>query len=252
MIAARHSGPSWIVRGATTVVSMPVYDGAVTVAPSSATYTLRDASGVVIQTGAAVVSSGVAVATIDASLVPASLSLSYYWREVWSIVVGGVTIPVERSAWLVRTGLVMVLDLLRLGEYHVLVEEIDRHRPGTGQAALERAWGMMTRELMGMGRRPPQMLDGWQLLDWHARLTLWTLFEGAGPKYRDYVADQWALATAARDSLRLNLDYDEDGQLSPTEEAQPVVGMLIMGGAPGSRRSWAPGMLGTGWAYDRG
>ena len=224
-----HSGPAWIIQGQATTVRMPAFLDGAEVRPSSGTYTLINDEGTEIVSAAAVTFDGL-TATYT---VTTSEDLSWFWQERWALVVNGETHTVRRTAWVIAGRPYPGLTLDGLEEIESMVREIAlRDDDQEFSARIEGAWQWCMRKLTLLGRRPPRMLDGWQLYDWHRFVTLWMTMNSAGLEYRQRAADYWELAKQEFDQLKLNLDFDDDGLPNAMEENTSAIVPLVLGGAP--------------------
>lgn len=235
---ARQQTADWIQREVTQTLEMPIYRDARLVPPASGTVTITDNSGTEIVSAAAVtITDGIAVYSIDASLLPSTLSLSSLWYEVWVLVIDGVTYTFTRSAALVRRRIYNPVGQLDLERRYVQLSQWLRDGTRTAQPYLDEAFDTVMARLMEDAKFPylilgPDKLRGvvshyaWHLFCMDASSTLGGRFTELAQYHIEQYEAGWA-------RLRFDYDFDEDGLPGADEvgvSAEPVIGTHISPG----------------------
>lgn len=218
-VSFRHTTPPWYVRGAAYTPRVEAFLDGVQTAPTG-TFTLLDETGSAVVNGQAIVLDGkTATYPVGAGTLASTLNLSWTWLEKWDLTVSGVAYTLRRQAALVKGSVypgITVDDLLP--RFPLVRRVLDAAIDPTGDDVIQDAWRYMIRQLQKQARRPPQVLNGDALIDWHIWLTLWLVCMGGGSSYADDAATFYQLASNEQKSLMLTLDFDSDGQPSSDEE----------------------------------
>jgi len=224
MIVSSQRAPSLIIKEQSQQdVSLTVYssaDSALTV--EDGTYTLYNAAGVIVTTGAISVNGATASYTLTASDT-VNQTLGSGWREVWALSLSDGSIPVfTRPAILASIPLYATItpdDLLatNVSLSQVATYTIDGVETTWNTYAwtkLDSCWSEVIRSLTQMGRLPDRVVS-LDLFDMLRALTLWRIFRDLrtteGDLY-DLEARAWeAEVTRIKAGAILSYDLDGDG-----------------------------------------
>lgn len=247
----RDATPALIERGVAFTSRLSVYYDQVATPAVSGTYTLTDAGGNTIVTGATGTDGTDTTYAAVASTTTTAMGYSTRWRETWALLmIDGLpqtTQTFTRDVWLVRSVLqptVTVDDLCR--RHRDIRELVDG-----GDAAIEgyiiEAWATIQGDLIKRGKRPSLIMESWALRTLHiyrALSLLWrdasTRFAGTD-RYADFAAsyeekagDEWSKG------LRFDYDANEDG-IADTKIAGANVLILSAGPMTGPQARGAYG-----------
>lgn len=233
-LAPEYSTPDYIERAITQTVTLPLYMDGNLYVPDSGTLTMLDAAGQAVTGLSAVVVALVgdyASYEIAAATVPATLSLSDQWQEVWTLVIDGVAIEFRREAALVRNRLRPVISDRDLEKLHTEIRAWLAEDQGSAQGYIDAAWDEVQIRLMEQGNRPYLIMSNYALRTAHLDLALANLFRdysssaaGDEGKYEKLAAayqKKWE-----QDFQRIKFRYDlgEDGLLPEDKQSnvQPL------------------------------
>ena len=198
---------------------------------TAATYTIRDAEGAVVLTGAASVASGVASYTLPSTFADATTLPQGRWRERWEVSGLSGPIPsasVERDVQLCRTAPMPYIDAEALFQLHPQWRrQLPRARADYGEP-IRIAWEELLARLDGDGLLAHQILSWWSLSTVHK-------YWAAAIVCRDFMTDQasdsrwaelaetyWQRAMADYEHIAsVTRDIDQDGL--PDAAGAPVV-----------------------------
>jgi len=225
--------PTFYMRNADNVVTLPVYvSGMAVTAPSSGTFTLYDQSKIAISTGAVTVTGGIATYTVPSASLPTTLSLSWWWQEEWTLTFGDGHVEIfRRDAYLCLRLLHPVVTEPMLVRR---VADLQNLRPPTlttWQTYIDEAWGTINRYLLQEGKRPYLAMNDYAFTEWHLAMTLGLIFRDLSTymsdgRYKERADAYDKQAEDARDAIRLEYDMVEANQrvaASPSIPARPVV-----------------------------
>lgn len=172
--APRIRVPQMIQRGKTQTVELAVYRNAAIVPPSSATYQLLDEDGTeIISASAALISDSRAKYTINASVVPTSMSLSDGLYEIWEVEIDSVFYTFQRPAYLCRRPLYPVISDVDLeASYSDLASLLPSSYTDGWQRYIDEAWIRIIERLRGIGNLPYLITDPQALRSSHLELSL--------------------------------------------------------------------------------
>lgn len=239
----RDASPVLIERGVAFVSRLAVYANQVPTAYTG-TYTLTDAGGNVVVTGA--VSSDGTETTYGGSAGDTTDAMAYStrWRESWALLTAAspaTTTTFTRDVWLVRSALqptVTVDDLCR--RHRDLRDLVDG-----GDAAIEgyivEAWATIQGDLIKRGKRPSLIMESWALRTLHIYRALALLFVDASTRFagtdryadlaKDYeekAGEEW------NKGIRFEYDANEDG-IADVKSAGSNVLVITAGNMSGPR-----------------
>ena len=232
--SVRFALPDLLVRGLTNTVRATVIRSGAVVAPTLATVTVYDANNNA-QVGpvSATITNGYTSYAIQASDLPATLSLGLGWRVEWNLVIGTAEQPdailqPRNDAALVRTRIHPVItdeDLqqrLRGMDHNVRAAITS----GTSQEAIDEAWLEINHRLINQGNRPNLVVSPSAFRMPHLFLALSIRLRGLGPAFREDALDYERKYEKAWDEMTLVYDEDDDGQADHDEDriasSQPV------------------------------
>jgi hypothetical protein len=210
--------PRMIERGASQVLTLPVYaaDGTAQATASSGTVSIYAGSTAIVTDAA--VSVGPPAAYTLAGSATTDQSLSEEWLEIWKLTISGTEYTFQRPAYLVRRVLYATLIDADLVEYHSdLLSLLDPDESNL-QKYRDNAWSSVQTALIRKGRRPQLVIDSWQLRQLHAFRTLELFFRDAASsvgdgryielarEYGELAAEEWA-------ALSFRYDASEDGYI---------------------------------------
>jgi hypothetical protein len=232
--------PVYIPKGIAFTSDLPWFagDAPTPTAPTSATYTLRNASGTaVISAQAATITGSVATYAIGSSVLDAQ-TYGAHWQEEWAITYGGVAYaPIVRRASLCRRELVCPVSTRSIQLAH---PELVTYPAGDSSwsALLEDAWTWVLQQIEATGRRPYLVVGS----DTLYRVTLYaalgrifrslSTYAGDAGRFAElathYDANETSapggayytapgLAQQAWASWRADYDTDDDGQVQSDE-----------------------------------
>lgn len=240
---ARIALPSWIVRGATTIVELPVAVDSTLTAPSAGTYTLyRPDSTAAISAQNVTVTDNVATYSISSGTL-SSESLGEGWLEEWALTLGGVAKTFRRDAALVRTAPPRVVSTADLEQRH---PELRGQYPAgdtNWERAIEEAHISVELELLKRGRRPYLVISPWSLREPELLFALAYAFRSiatySGEESRfSQLADKYErMAKAAMTDLVLTYDGDNTGVPDEAKQGQGVASVIFLS-APGPGADW--------------
>jgi hypothetical protein len=238
--------PDLIVRGRAHTLRAPVYLSGELVAPSSATVSVYDASGVAqVSAAADTITSSVATYTIGAGTLSAS-ALGEGWSVEWVITLstGAILLPVN-SAALVRCALYPVItddDLIR----RCPELDPDGAAPITSamsfQDAIDEAWTEINLRLISKGSRPNLVREPSAFRQCHLFLALALRYEGEQTRlsaaYGEKAAHYRALYEAAWSEL--NPQYSSGDDLQADARRRSMTPTIWLGGGAGrtTRTGW--------------
>jgi len=232
--------PDFIVRARTQTLEMPLRRNGAQVAPTSGEVTIKDGSGADIVSAAGVtVTDGVATYQLLSATIPATLAFSDFWREVWTLIVAGDTIVIERPAALVREDIYPTVSADYIRGLHTDLARA--YTPAETQGFGDKAWGKVNRHLLKDARKPYRILDASDLFEVHECTWLELMFRdmwssSAGGKFRSNWEAYKAECAKAWDELRIDYDVDDDGNTDPDETGQSGQPLLYTTKIPAWRR----------------
>lgn len=239
--------PAFIEREKTQTQTLPVQYAGVTLAPVSGTYTLYDASKVVVKTGAIVVNSAnEASFTLDDSDLPSTLTLSDRYQEHWVLTFAEPAVTVETFRRNACLCLRLLSPVVTDSMIRRRVADLDKIIPTTIDSMapyIDEAWGVLNRIILSDGKRPYLIMNEFALADWHLALTLQLFFEdmstymGEG-RYSTRAAEYAASAVKLYEKLRLEYDTSENDTRATADTSVPMQPVLYGNFAPA--RGWVP------------
>lgn len=216
---ARQALPRFLQKGKADTATQPVYSGGQLVAPSSGTYTLKDANGTTVLDGLAVTigadkiaSRAIASTWADSHSLPQPT-----WREVWSLVIDGTTETVEREVMVCRVAPVRHVTDQDLFRMH---SNWSRSMPPgrtSYEEPIELAWEDLIARLLGDQVFPNRVLNWWTVARVHRLMAAaivcrdFSTTEGREGKWGQLAADYGKDADSLYDKTFLRRDEDEDG-----------------------------------------
>lgn len=249
LYSARIDGPSLIVRGVASSVSLTLERDAEEPTITSATYTLRNQAGSVVVDGRSCSISG---GTMTASLLAADTedeSFGSRWLETWNATIGGVAEDYHRDGALVLARLhpcIGQTDLTRRNsELAFLIGE-----GVTVQPKIDEGFADLTQDLYDIGfpfwrvRSPSSFRKALIAKVEHLVYEdAATLFQNDPDRYQARADRRAEEYKAALDSLVALMDRDEDNTIDTTTETGHP--MVVHTRAPVGRRSYSRN--GRGW-----
>lgn len=232
MLTADFSGPRFVERAKSITARMPLYDEGTSVSPpTSGTYSLYDANGAVILTGAITVPAsgsfaGIASYSILAAALPSTLTLSDRWLEEWALTMpDGSVETVRRDVYLcLRTLYPVVSEKMLEGRVRDL-QSLKAQSAASFSTYIEEAWAEVESRLIQAGKRPFLITNAWALRSLHMELTLAYIFEDAaiymadGGRYEARAKQAHEAAKQAWESLQLEYDDSQSGDRGETTTA---------------------------------
>ena len=179
----RDASPSQIERAVAQTVRLLVYRNQVPVA-ATGTYTLQDAGGVTIATGAVSSDGTDTTRALLSTDTTTAMAYSTRWRETWALTVAGEAVTFHRDAWLVRSALwpVVTVDDLTSGRHRDLAELVDGGVPSIEGYIIE-AWSTIVGDLIKKGKRPSLIMESWALRQIHIYRSLQLCFLDASTRF---------------------------------------------------------------------
>jgi len=255
LYSARTAYPDVLCRGRDNAVSMPLYRDGALVAPtqSGSTFSLYSptSSTAIVDAAAVTVTGSIATYTITAATLPSTLTLGEGWREVWSLVVGGVARSYERTAALARISLspsVTDADLL------ALYPSWSRARGAavaSFQPWIDEAWKRLMQRLLREGHLSYLIRTPDALREAHLHLSIALVARGVKPSGGAGSGESTWLTDAVYhegqyeaswSAANWQVDYDNDGKVDdPTQRSRAGVAVHSFGVPGGNRRrlGWA-------------
>lgn len=224
-----------------------VHSGSGVVTPDSATFTLVDADGTSLSTGAATIGAdGVAYYDLPTAAT-SSAELGDDYEERWEFVIAGVPYGFRRDAAIVLRELYPVVTDAQIERGHPELPTIRHANQTSWEAQRQEAWTEILAWLQESGRRPWLIMTPRVLYRLHLAWSRYVIFrglastprgdQGSYPMTRDLYRDEML---ALRDSLKLErYDSRETGNPGDADEDVPAKGNLWLGTAPPIRRGWA-------------
>lgn len=237
----RDAGPAMYERGVAGTARLAIYKNQTAIAATSGTYTLTDAGGTTILSGATSSDGFDTTATILSTDTTTAMSFSTRWRESWAVTVGGEAKTFHRDAWLVRSVLystVTVDDLV--SRHRNLIDLVDGGREAIEGYKIE-AWKTVEGDLIKRGKRPNLIMESWALRSLETFRTLALCFTDASTRFDgdDRYSELAEHYTTLADeewtkNMRFEYDADEDG-LADSKQAATNVLILTAGNMTGPR-----------------
>jgi hypothetical protein len=244
--ALRSTGPLLIERGRAATLRLAVYRDQVATPASAGTFSLVDAGGNAIVSGATSSDGTDTTYALGAGDTTTAMGYSARWRATWSLTIGGEAKVFTQDVWLVRSALyptVTVDDLCR--RHRDLRDIVDG-----GDTAIEgyilEAWASIEGDLTKKGKRLNLIMEAWALGQLLRFRSLAALFRDASTRftgtdryadlstfYEDKAEEEWTKG------IRFEYDADEDG-IADTKSAGANVLILSAGPmtGPGLRRAY--------------
>lgn len=211
-------------RGRAQQAALTVTRAGLEITPSAATYALLAPGGSAIVTASAAVPGTPTTFALTATHLAATRALGTGYHEEWDLTLpDGTQRLVRRAVSLAKfqlTGPVTQADLL--GEYPDLLDNVASSYVTSLQGWIDAAWGYIYRHLESHGDFPYIIVDTSQLYDVQLEMVLERYFRAlynsaqGSERYRELWMSHEQKAKAARTSLRITVDRDQDGQPDST------------------------------------
>lgn len=222
--------PAYLRRGVATTSEYPVAIDSVLTAPDSGTYSLRDSGGtLVVDAQAVTVTASIATYAVTPS---STQALGDRYVESWSLVFSGATKVFERRAVVCRTVPYLSIPTSKLTGAH---PELTRQYPNSTdlESFIELAEEELTLWLERQGRRAELVIDDGALdlamLYLALRNTFRSLNPGPGTRYDELEQKYDRLAERELESVVLDFDADEDGNITEAEADQTAQQIVYTG-----------------------
>lgn len=247
LYSARSPYPPTYIRGRANATSLPIYRDGALVVPTSGTYTLYDAGGAVVVTGAVTVAGSTATFALTSTHLPATAELSAAYQETWSLVFSDRTQVFDREIIVARRALHPVITDLDL---QAVYQTLDRDRPASltsFQAYIDEAWKRILSKLIGRGIYPHRIMSAEALRAWHTDLALGIFFadaaraQSARGNYLELHDRHMKAADAAWSELTLHMDNDEDGKVDDVRSRTAAARIVHLNAAPAGASSVTSG-----------
>lgn len=246
LYSVRVAYPTYLVRGRTQTVSLPLYRSGALFAPtqSGSTFALLkpDGSTEVVAAAAVTVSGSIATYAVAAASLPSTLTLGHGYREKWTLVISGETDPriYYRDAALVLHAAYPVLtDADLAGVYADLTDQLPSGTT-TFQAYIDEAWKRILGRLESQGVFPEHVVTSWSLREVHMELTLHLIAldfaRSAGGRWLELAASHKKEFEMAWQRLRFVKGSGADGQADDDTQTPANKGVTFMNASP--RTSW--------------
>lgn len=239
--------PSLLVRGKNNAVKLPCYRSGALVAPSAATYTLVDSSGVaLVDAASCTISSSVATYTVLAAALPSMLTPGEGYQERWIFTISGEAATVE----VLRPAVVAVADIYPVitdtdlyGSFYALQNYLSGSLTSY-QTFIDEAWNQIIARLVRQGRLPYCIRTPDALRDVHLHQTLQLIFQSFGMSaesghWREMAAAEKKEIEKAWMEVTLQMDSDQNRLVDdPTRRDTAVVPIFFSPAAPRSSAIW--------------
>lgn len=231
---ARFLTLTQVERDRDTPLTVTCYNGASAATPASGTFTLTNASGTVVTTGAVTVTGGAATYTVTAAMMSGQ-SFGPGWRVEWSLVMPDTythVFPNEAACVRLRYG-VQTADI----DLYDLHPELASYIPSgasSWQTQRERAWANVWALLNSKGKPPYRIVDrtgAKQIELYEALAIVCGLLAGTGSEDNKWtrLAEHYReRATRAFETASFIYDDTDDGAPGVTDR-RPAVGSLWLG-----------------------
>lgn len=240
MIVA-HALPRIIERGVETALTLDVRDDAGTAQTFTAgTLTILDGSAELLAATAFTTGAPASYTLPAASTSGRGLSANLVER--WTGTIGGTTYTFLRRGYLVRSAFYPTLTDTDLIARH---SELGGARPILPQGLTSfskyrnAAHEAIQRRLIGMGRRPWLIFDGWALYDAHLALTLHLIARdfatSVGGRWKELEDTYKAEYEAAFGTVSFAYDTSEEGTLTDETRRSAAAPLLVSAGHVGRR-----------------
>lgn len=247
MLTAAYQRADYLQRGQARTLTLTLYSstGTPSLNATGSSFSLYNAAGTVVVSAAAVTVSG---STASYALGPSTLNAEDYgggWREVWVLVVDGVTETFERPAACVRLAPSATLQPTDLTARHSelpqiaawYVDGVETTWTVYAWTKLSLTWDQILEKLTQDGRLHAR-IESLGLTEYHACMTLLAIYQDVfgqlGDRYDALRLLYTSKVNAIEASAILNYDMNDDG----------IADVQIQG--IGTR----PRTLGGGWPWD--
>ena len=232
--APRIRIPSMLQRGKTQTVSLSIYRDNAKVSPTACTYQLMDEDGSdVIAASAGTIVLNDCTFTINASVVPGSMSLSDGLYEIWEVTIGGIDFTFQRPAYLCRRPLYPVVSQIDLeSSYSDLANLLPASYTNGYQTWIDEAWVRIVERLRQQGNLPYLITDPQSLRNAHLELSLALIWRnmhtaiGMASGYLDLYQLHIKSYEYQWKQLSFRYDMDETGVADNPKQrksAQPII-----------------------------
>jgi hypothetical protein len=218
--STRADLPPLVEIGRDTVLTCPVYAAGALVAAVSATVTIYDDVGAVMDAGPAPPSGGIAECTVLAATT-AGKAPSGLWRIVWEVTLAaGAPVSFRSTLYLVRYRLYPTIADADVGKRVPSLSLTFAGRPtivSSYSDAIEEADTIVQRTLLEDARRPWLVCEPWSLREAWLCYAIAVIYEGLivsspdGEPYGDLAVSWRKRADDAFKAAKSTVDYDEDG-----------------------------------------
>ena len=224
MLSAHLRGPFTLVKGFSTTISCPIYDGTSLISATAGTYDIVDGSFNVVLAGSLSIVSGIATLTLATAL-----PYGDRYRIMFNITLTGSRIAKpENELYVVRQAFYPVVSGVDL---YARVPGLDptSASPHSSYANynnfLDEAWYTLMNRLISKGNRPHLILSNTALREAHISLTLSMIFEDFSTRlnaeWGDKATAYHKAYEAAWDSLVFS--YEDEKKNLRKKSATPTI-----------------------------
>ena len=245
LYTARFQLPELLERSRNNLIKAPIYRAGALVAPSSATVSVYDSSGVpLVNTQAATITGSIAQYNVLATALAGSSYGEGYRVEWLAAMPDGTTRTFDVEALLVRRALFPVVteaDLYRVSSALDPAGAACIHSESSFASKLDEAWTQIQGRLLAQGRRPNLVLSPQAMRDPHLYLSLALIYEDFSTRLNAAYAATAGMYRAEYEGAltRVRFLYDEtddNGRSGSRDRKGPAVSSLWLSSR--GYRSW--------------
>ena len=245
MLTHRQSMPRIIEQGVAQTLTLDVYDDATEAQQTATAGTLTASVGGVAVLSAVSATLGPPASYALLAATTADSAIEASWHEVWSLTIGGIAYPFQRTGYLVRRAWHPTILDADLVDYHADLSTIRPPSITTFEPYRRKAGEWIQRKLLQTGKRPWLIFDPWELTEVHAFKALSLIFRdfassiGDG-RYKELAAEYDGKADSAWSAVTFRYDAGHTGTIS-TSAQEGASAPIVLTAGPLNRRNWGYG-----------